>query len=212
MPYPQLTPQQRRAVLHPQHGTSERKHDVPSRSFTSLKLDWITGTAYDKRLNAIAFRVGVIIAQHVNGKTGRAFPSEQLMMDRTGLSRSTVIRAVKLLQATGWLCVRRKRTFDPKTRTHRTRNSYWLRHENVPSILDAIAAARRGRRLKGADQCVTGDTYQCVTGDTPTPTVQHLQRKDSARGGRMREAKNKPPPERMLPLVSVVASDPTAQP
>jgi hypothetical protein len=112
MPYPELTPQQRRAVLHPQRGTAERKHDVPSRSFTSLKLDWITGTAYDRRLNAIAFRAGVIIAQHVNEKTGRAFPSEQLIAERTGISRWTVIRAVKLLQETGcrwpimsWRCI-----------------------------------------------------------------------------------------------------------
>jgi hypothetical protein len=204
MPYPQLTQQQRRAVFHPQRGTSERKHDVPSRSFTSLKLDWITGSVYDKRLNAIAFRVGVIIAQHVNGKTGRAFPSEQLIAERTGTSRWTVIRAVKLLQETGWLRIRRKKTFDPKTKAHKIRNSYWLRHENVQSIFDAIAASHRGRRFNGADQCSSGATSQCSTGATLTPSVKHLQSKSLATEGRMREAKKAP--ERMLPLVSVVVS------
>jgi hypothetical protein len=204
MPYPKLTAKQRLAVFHPERGTfkrkdNARKDNAPSVSFTSAKLDWITATAYDKQLSPNAFRVGVIIAQHVNEKTGRAYPSEQLIADRAGISRHTVMRSVKLLQDTGWLRIKRKKTFDSKAKTHKTRNSYWLRHENV-------SAARLGRRSKGADQCSTGATYQCSTGATLTPSVQHPQNiRRVTVAGRMR--KTKKPPERMLPLVSVVSND-----
>jgi hypothetical protein len=76
---------------------------------------------------------------------------------------------VSLLQEHGWLGIKRKRTYDPKTKTWRTRNVYMLRFENVPIIFDAITASRLGRRFKRD----TDDTLKYDTSVTLTPSEKH---------------------------------------
>jgi hypothetical protein len=108
----------------------------------------MTAAAYDRRLKPSDFRVAFIIAQHINERTGKAYPAEGLIADRIGTSVRTVMRSVSLLHEVGWLRIKRKRTYDPKTKTWRTRNVYMLRFENVQIIFDAITASRLGRRFK----------------------------------------------------------------
>jgi hypothetical protein len=164
-------------------------------SFTGAKLDWMTAAAYDRRLKPIDFRIPFTIAQHINEKTGKGFPSRAEIADRTGTSVPTVKRTIKLLQETGWLTVRRKRTYDPKTRTWKTRNFYWLRFDNVQIMFDHMTASKIGRRHgKG----ITGEPFKGITGEPLTPSYKHLQKGGS---GHIREDIS---PERKLPLMRVV--------
>jgi Helix-turn-helix domain len=137
-------------------------------SFTGAKMDWMTAAAYDPRLKASDFRVAFVIAQHINESTGKGYPSEKLIADRIGTHERTVMRAVKVLHETGWLKIRRSRSYDPKTKTWKTRNAYWMRHENVQTVFDAITASKLGQRFK------------CDTHVTLTPS-QRLQIKREVR-------------------------------
>jgi len=167
-------------------------------SFTGQKLDWITAAAYDRRIKPSHFEIAFIIAQHINKGTGKAFPSEAWIAEAVGVSERTVKRAVKLLGEIRWLNIKRKRTYDPKTKMWKTRNVYSLRFENVQVMLDARTASRLGRRFKHD----TGDTFKHDTSVTLTPSEKHLQkRRDSSERGKTRgEVKE---PDR-APLVAVV--------
>jgi len=146
-------------------------------SFTGAKLDWMTAAAYDRRLKPSDFRIAFTIAQHANEKTGKAFPSQETIADLTGTSLDTVQRAVKLLAETGWLKLRRSRGYDPKKKTWETRNIYWLRHDNVLMIFDAMADSKRKRRNRNTtlssrtDAAFTSRTHAALT-----PSVEHLQK------------------------------------
>jgi primosomal protein N' len=162
------------------------KHDgsalsQSNQSFTSRKMDWMTAAAYDRRLKPSDFRIAFVIAQHINKKTGKAFPSREEIADKANTSVPTVKRTIKLLQETGWITVRRKRSYDPKVKGWKTHNFYWLRFENVQTVFDLIKASRLKRRhVKG----VTGDPFKWVTHDPLTPSYQHLQkRRESTEGG-----------------------------
>jgi hypothetical protein len=159
-------------------------------SFTGAKMDWMTAAAYDRRLKPSDFRVAFVIAQHVNEKTGKAYPTEELIADRIGTSVRTVMRSVGLLQEHGWLRIKRKRTYDPKNKTWKTRNIYWLRFDNVQIVFDAITASKIGRRFKRD----TDVTLKRDTSVTLTPSEKHLQKGgESTEGGK-----------RVLPLMRVV--------
>ena len=172
------------------HEDSPNGKPNPNISFTGAKLDWMTAAAYDRRLPPSYFEVAFVIAQHINEKTGKGFPSEAWIAEFVGTSVSTVKRAVKLLAETRWLSIRRKRTYDPKTKTWKTRNVYTLRFENVSIMQDAMTASRLGRGFKR----ITGDTLQGVTHDPVTPSYKHLQKEREStegvhnrlRGGRAR--------------------------
>src|SRR6516225_4986885 len=137
----------------------QRLHDEPpqgkrNQSFTGDKLHWMSAVSHDRRLEPSYFTVAFWIAQHISGRWKEGFPSQEVLAELTGLSVETVKRAVKLLEKSGWLTVRRERTYDHKERRWKTHNTYSLRMDNVQSMLDEIAILRRNRRLKG----VTRDT------------------------------------------------------
>lgn len=110
------------------------------RSFTSQKLDWMTGLSGDKRVNATAFEIGFTIAQCVNQTTGKAILSDQGIADRTGIHGRRVRQERSLLKATGWLMWKRTRNS----------NHYSLLFDNINRIADeqiVLSDARRERRL-----------------------------------------------------------------
>jgi len=149
-----------------------RKHGQ-NQPFTGAKLDWMTAASYDRRLKSSDFRIAFVIAQHINGKTGKAFPSRDEIADRAATSVETVKRTIRLLQETDWLRIRRKRTYDPKTKSWKTRNFYWLRYENVQTMFDAKADSKRNKRH---GKQVMGDPRKRVMGDPLTPSYKHLQK------------------------------------
>jgi Helix-turn-helix domain len=137
-------------------------------------MDWMTAAAYDRRLKPSDFKVAFVIAQHINAETGKAYPSEALVADIVGTSVRTVERTVTLLHETGWLRIRRKRTYDPKTKSWKTQNFYWLRYENVQTMFDLIKASRLKRRYFKPD---TGDGLKPDTHVGLTPSYKHLQKR-----------------------------------
>lgn len=54
------------------------------------------------------FMVYCVIKSHTNFSTGRAFPSIQTIVDKSGLSKSSVLRALKVLGEFGYLTVEKK--------------------------------------------------------------------------------------------------------
>jgi hypothetical protein len=136
-------------------------------------LDWLTATSYDRRLKSSDFRIAFVIAQHINGKTGKGFPTREEIADRAATSVETVKRTIRLLQETGWLRIRRKRTYDPNTKGWKTRNFYWLRYENVQTMFDAMADSKKNRRH---GKQVIGDPRKQVMCDPLTPSYKHLQK------------------------------------
>lgn len=165
---------------------SERKPELgkPNVSFTGAKLDWLTA---GRRIPPSYFKIGFYLVQHLNKTSGKGFPSEEWLAELTETSVSTVKRAVKFFEDGRWLNVERKRTYDYRTRTWKTRNTYSMRPDNVQSGLDEVAVMQRKRRLKG----VTGDTLESdnlkgVTGEPLTPSKRILPIE--------KKGKNKSPP------------------
>lgn len=141
-----------------------------NRTFTEDKMDWLTA---GRRTPSSYFKIGFFLVQHLNGRFGKGWPSQELLAEICCTSLPTVKRAVKFFEDKGWLKVERKRTYDYKTRTWTTHNVYSLRRDNVQNGLDELTMIRRRRRLKRD----TGDTSdgKGVTGDTLTPSNKKLR-------------------------------------
>ncbi len=75
------------------------------------KLDdrfvWARGLREDCRLKSSDKIVAQVIAEHFNPKFGYAFPSQETIAKKAGLSIATVERSIRRLKQTGWLEVRR---------------------------------------------------------------------------------------------------------
>jgi len=133
-----------------------------NQTFAGAKLDWMTANGQDRRLKKYHswFKIGFYLAQHVNKRTRKAYPTEQYLADLVGCSLSTVERAMRAFRKTGWLHVEYKRDYDHKTETWKTRSIYTLLNDNVQTMLDEITELRRRRR----------DDFKPVTGDGQTPS------------------------------------------
>jgi hypothetical protein len=88
----------------------EHTNDIDAetvRTFTGQKLDWLTVVSADRTLKPAAFEVAFCIVQHVNAKTLIAILSDDVIIEKTGISRAEVERHRKSLRAAGWLTWRR---------------------------------------------------------------------------------------------------------
>jgi hypothetical protein len=133
----------------------------------------MTAVAYDRRLQPMNFRIPFFIAQHINEKTGKTFPTRETIADLSRTSVATVKRTVKRLEETGYLKIRRNRIYDAKTKTWKTRNVYWLQHSNVQTMFDTMAESRLKRRYA---KRVIDDPLKRVTHDPHTPSDLHAQK------------------------------------
>jgi DNA-binding MarR family transcriptional regulator len=78
--------------------------------FEKFKADWVLQLAADaKELTATTYAVALVISNHMNrdDRDRAAWPGHTRIMRLTGLSRSTVKRAVKLLEKRGHVEVER---------------------------------------------------------------------------------------------------------
>jgi hypothetical protein len=107
-----------------------------SKSFTSLKLDWINALMSDGEVSSTAFRIGFCIIQHVNERTGVAFVSDETISDKTGIRNRQVREARNLLRDNGWLIWKRTRTA----------NIYRLLATNINAITDEQILKREQRQ------------------------------------------------------------------
>jgi Helix-turn-helix domain len=84
-------------------GSAAMKYEI-------FRARWIRQFNRDRNLSDGAIRAALAITLYINRKSFDAFPGLESLMEDTGMSRSTVIRAVKQLEAAGHLKVRRTRT------------------------------------------------------------------------------------------------------
>lgn len=63
----------------------------------------------DRKLSSMAARVAVALVGYRNQRTGLIYPSQELLADELGVSTRTIVRAVKALEARGWISKRRGR-------------------------------------------------------------------------------------------------------
>lgn len=78
------------------------------RPFREVKLQWLQQLSCDKDLSDNARSVALyIVATHMNGHTGKAWPSYQTIAEATGKSVKTIQRAIRELEEKEWLDVRR---------------------------------------------------------------------------------------------------------
>jgi AraC-like DNA-binding protein len=154
-------------------------HNPEQRSFTSWKLDLIDLLLADPRHSPTEKNVAICILQHVNQKNLRAWPSIETISDKTCIGWRHVARAIKALQQTGWLRVRRgNRQFA---------NEYRFQEANTNQILDRLTILREGResqkRLKKRvsemtrESCQKGSEMTWESSPEMTPeSYQHLRR------------------------------------
>lgn len=83
----------------------------------------------DPEIGPIAIAVYSVLALHVDDQTGECFPSYQTIADRIGVSRMSVVRALKKLAAKGFIEVGHRSTDDGA----QSSNLYRLPHQKTSS-------------------------------------------------------------------------------
>ncbi|MCC7208350.1 MAG: helix-turn-helix domain-containing protein [Anaerolineae bacterium] len=78
--------------------------------FATVPNTFIEGA---KGMSHTAFRLFVTLRYYTNGKTGDSFPSYDTLQELTGMNRRTIAKAVRELEAGGW--IERKRRFSQST-------------------------------------------------------------------------------------------------
>lgn len=73
-----------------------------------LRAEWMDVMALDARLSHVAFRAAGVIGSHFNNKTGQTFLSFELIAEKMGVSERTAWSAVKELERSGYLIVKRR--------------------------------------------------------------------------------------------------------
>jgi len=120
------------------------------------------------RMGPYAVTVYLVIKAHTNFNTGNSFPSIDVIVDETGISRSQVIRVLKVLETFGYL---------KRTRAGR-KNEYRLR-EKV-SIRDGSgrqAAVATWDYLPTTVQAATADLKNLMlSGNFSGSRVVHIER------------------------------------
>ena len=76
--------------------------------FHSGRHNWLGKVNRDRKLPGGAQRVATLIWEHINQKTGYAWPSIPYIADKLELHRTTVMRSIAALERRGWLTVQRR--------------------------------------------------------------------------------------------------------
>lgn len=74
-------------------------------AFTRDLFAWLNRLALDREVSPLAFRLAFVIGQHINRKTGDAWPSQQTLADAIGATDRTVRTLVDQLAGQGHLVV-----------------------------------------------------------------------------------------------------------
>lgn len=112
-----------------------------------LRMDWVDCLALDSRLPDSAFRVACIIGTHFGNKSGLTYVSQETIAEVGQIAVATVQRAVKALEAAGYLIVRR-RDVGERQDGRRVYGGRGTANEYLPAV-DArqVAATDRGQKL-----------------------------------------------------------------
>ncbi|KZK75385.1 hypothetical protein PsW64_05289 [Pseudovibrio sp. W64] len=74
----------------------------------SDKQNWCVAITKDRNLSANDVRVGIILCEHINARSGRAWPSMETLAAEANASPRTAKRAIKKLSELGYITIKRK--------------------------------------------------------------------------------------------------------
>ncbi|MFS8184218.1 helix-turn-helix domain-containing protein [Pseudovibrio denitrificans] len=74
----------------------------------SDKQNWCVAITKDRNLSANDVRVGIILCEHINARSGRAWPSMETLAAEANASPRTAKRAIKKLSMLGYITITRK--------------------------------------------------------------------------------------------------------
>jgi Helix-turn-helix domain len=114
-------------------------HSPEQKSFTSWKLDIQKCLIADPRLSAVAKLVAICILHHVNQESRKTWLSIETISDETCVGWRHVARAIKTLQQTGWIVVRRG--------NRQRANEYRFSEANMNNMLDRLTILRDRREV-----------------------------------------------------------------
>ena len=143
--------------------------DLP-KNITSRKLFWLLCLVFDRELTPLDKSVALIIMTHVNNKTGKAWPSEELIGDLVGgYDRRHISRSIRRLGKRGWLIIKRKWVVDNTGR--RTMNVYELGAGPLSKAKEARDAAIEAHKTKRKHRS-QGEPSRSTLGDQCDISVQ----------------------------------------
>jgi hypothetical protein len=140
-------------VLHPR---KERSAAQEAATFTGRKLDWMKASSLDRRVGSFDYRLGTVIASHVNQHTGRTPPLDVASRAAARLEGESVV--ARAVGCGPWDGLTWQRT--------QTANVYMLHFEHVAAMLDMLVARREARRERRRLDLESSDR---TTGVLPGP-------------------------------------------
>jgi DNA-binding transcriptional MocR family regulator len=140
---------------------------MPDNSFAKSKFLWCKSVWRSPHLSPGAVRTGLEIANHVNVKSGCAWPSEQRLAQLLGCSRKTVQRAVSELVAARLIYRKKQRGRS---------NQYRLRFE-------AVEREVAGDKTHSVDKTACSTGQNCLLGtDEDVPQNQRTNNTRNQQG------------------------------
>lgn len=118
-------------------------------------------------LSAVARHVALTLALYMSDKGDSAFPSMETLADDTGLAKSTVVKAIRILEEAGYLIVMRA----PGKRGGRTRVNHYRATIPRRTVTETT--------VPGTDEVVTSDSDQ---DSVPQVTVSETVTGDPGNG------------------------------
>lgn len=108
----------------------------------------------------------ISLANSMNGKTGKCFPSFKRLMQESSCARITIIRKLQWLEENGWIGINREFADDGR----QLANSYTIHFEG-------INLKREGIRL--IPEGISNDTGEGITVDTPYKKPEEIPEENS---------------------------------
>lgn len=115
-------------------------HNSERQTFTSWKLDLQRCLLADPRLNAAAKVVAICILSHVNHESLKTWLSLETISDETCVGSRHVRRAIKPLQETGWIQIKRG--------NRQRANEYRFSEANINKMLDRLTILKDRREVE----------------------------------------------------------------
>lgn len=92
-------------TLNGPHAQAERPAEPTSKQFTRDVFAWLDQVFADPEIPPSGFKLAFAISQHVNRKTGKAWPSQKTLGDEIGISDRATRTMLDRLRARGHLSI-----------------------------------------------------------------------------------------------------------
>jgi len=143
----------------------------------SGKLTFLGRLCRDRRLTQAAVAVASVVVDHANKSTGRCFVSIKKISEDTAVPKTTTIRALKLLEATGW--INPEKRFGAVTHYVLTGSIGETSSMHGTGAIDGTGSIDGTRPTRGLQRGKTGFTH----GAGPAPSMEPEQKRRATATG-----------------------------